>query len=165
AMDNKPVKIDGQWCTYRFPKNFAELQANLALSAHDSAGKRKEEPIVLSLIPCIEGMHVLNCGLEKKCNPATVKANARKLRNLPNAPWYVTFSHHFYNELCGHARRLRGPIGAVTDQEKGINSSFTPLGLDVLDILLDRNAPGRRIYIDVKHMSAQARKEFYSLRL
>src|SRR5690606_11162602 len=66
---------------------------------------------------------------------------------------------------CGHARSLRGPIGAVTDQEKGINSSFTPLGLDVLDILLDRNAPGRRIYIDVKHMSAQARKEFYSLRL
>src|SRR5690606_29244790 len=43
AMENKPVKIDGQWCTYRFPKNFAELQANLALSAHDSAGKRKEE--------------------------------------------------------------------------------------------------------------------------
>jgi hypothetical protein len=68
---------------------------------------------------------------------------------MDNAPWFVTFSHHFYNELCGHARSLRSIIGKITDQEDRINSDFTPLGLEVLDILLDKS-DGRRILIDIK---------------
>ena len=78
---------------------------------------------------------------------------------MANAPWFVTFSHHFYNELCGHARSLRKIIGKLTNQEEGINTSFTPLGLEVLDILLDKNN-GRRILIDVKHMSAMHVRSF-----
>lgn len=162
-QESQPIKIDGYWYTYRLVKNFTELQQAMAANEIVQAGTRRELPLNLALIPTVEGLHILNCGLENPCTPADVKANAEALKKMPNAPWFVTFSHHFYNELCGHARSLRKQIGKLTNQEEGINSGFTPLGRSVLDILL-RKTGGRRILIDVKHMSALARKEFYALR-
>lgn len=161
--ENQSVRIDGHWYTYRMPDNFFELQQNIAENEDDDAGKKKEKPVVISLIPASEGLHILNCGLETPCNPEEVRQNARALKQMPNAPWFVTFSHHFYNELCGHARSLRRIIGKLTDQEDGVNSGFTDLGLEVLDILLDKNI-GRRIQIDIKHMSPAGRKQFFQLR-
>jgi hypothetical protein len=160
---DQPVKIDGHWYTYRMPKNFGDLQANITENEKDEAGRSKTNPLIISIIPASEGLHILNCGLEQDCDPDEVKRHARELKNMANAPWFVTFSHHFYNELCGHARSLRKIIGKLTDQEEGINTAFTPLGIEVLDILLDKNI-GRRILIDVKHMSAKARRDFYRMR-
>jgi len=162
-MENVPVKIDGYWYTYKIPADFDSLQKNISSNMDDQAGLRKELPLIVSLIPSVEGLHILNCGLEKPCKPEEVKAHAAALKKLPHAPWFVTFSHHFYNELCGHARSLRKQIGKLTNQEEGINSGFTPLGKEVLDILLSKTG-GRRILIDVKHMSAKARKDFYEMR-
>ena len=127
------------------------------------AGESKANPLVVTIIPAVEGLHILNCGLENPCDPDEVKKNAKALKQLDNAPWFATFSHHFYNELCGHARSLRSIIGKITDQEEGINSDFTPLGLEVLDILLDKS-DGRRILVDIKHMSPEGRKTFLGLR-
>ncbi|MFM9911029.1 MAG: hypothetical protein ACKVOW_16940 [Chitinophagaceae bacterium] len=162
-QENHVVKIDGHWYTYRIPVNFFELQQNIEANEQSHAGEKKESPLIISLIPSAEGLHILNCGLENSCNPELVKQNARALKMMPKAPWLVTFSHHFYNELCGHARSLRKAIGKVTNQEEGINTGFTPLGLDVLDILLDKNN-GRRILIDIKHMSPEGRQHFLKLR-
>ena len=162
-QENAPVRIDGHWYTYRLPKSFAELQLNIENNERDNAGNDKQAPLVISIIPSSEGLHILNCGLENDCEPEEVKRNARALKTIPNSPWFVTFSHHFYNELCGHARSLRKLVGKLTNQEEGINSGFTNLGLEVLDILLDKNN-GRRILIDIKHMSAAARKHFFRLR-
>lgn len=162
-QENHVLRIDGQWCTYRMVKNFNDLQACIAANEVDNAGKSKDNPIVIAVIPALEGLHVLNCGLENNCDPNEVKQHVRDLKNMPNAPWFVTFSHHFYNELCGHARSLRKLIGKVANQEEGINSDFTPLGLEVLDLLLDPGQ-GRRILIDIKHMSAIARKRFFQMR-
>ncbi len=162
-QENNAVKIDGHWYTYRLPKSFEDLQQNITENESDDAGKRKDAPLVISIIPASEGLHILNCGLEQDCNPDEVRQNARALKNMPNAPWFVTFSHHFYNELCGHARSLRKQIGKLTNQEEGVNAPFNDLGLEVLDILLDENL-GRRILIDIKHMSAIGRKQFYELR-
>jgi hypothetical protein len=162
-MENEAVKIDGHWYTYRLPKNFMDLQQNIELNEKEETGKSKTNPIIISIIPACEGLHILNCGLERDCDPNEVKQNAIALKNMTNAPWFVTFSHHFYNELCGHARSLRRQIGKLTNQEEGINSPFVPLGMEVVDILLNKTQ-GRRILIDVKHMSAIARREFYELR-
>lgn len=162
-QENNPVKIDGHWYTYRLPKNFSDLQLNIAENERDDAGKHKSNPLVISVIPASEGLHILNCGLEQDCDPEEVKRHARELKNIANPPWFVTFSHHFYNELCGHARSLRKQIGKITNQEEGINSPFTGLGKEVLDILLDKHN-GKRILIDIKHMSAKGRKEFYRMR-
>jgi hypothetical protein len=161
--ENKPVRVDGHWYTYNLPKNFMGLQKNITANEDAKAGKGPSSPFIISIICAVEGLHILNCGLEKSCIPADVKKNAKELKKLKNAPWFVTFSHHFYNELCGHARSLRQEIGKLTNQEPGINTGFTPLGEEVLDILLD-NKNGRRILIDVKHMSPIGRKQFYEIR-
>lgn len=159
--EGKPVKIDGHWYTYKMPDTFAELQANVASNLMDDAGEKKR-PIIISLICSVEGLHILNCGFTTPCNPAEVLQHAQDLKTLNHKPWFVTFAHHFYNELCGHARSLRKEIGKLTDQEQGINSGFTDLGFKVLDILLD-NSNNNRILIDVKHMSPLARKQYYNL--
>ena len=160
---NQPVRIDGSWYTYRLVRDFAALQQNIAENEKAAVGETKASPLIISIIPAVEGLHILNCGLEQPCDPDTVKQNARELKLLPNSPWFVTFSHHFYNELCGHARSLRKEIGKLTDQEKNINTGFTPLGREVLQILLDRDQ-GKRIFIDIKHMSAIGRQEFMHIR-
>lgn len=159
--ENHPVRIDGYWYTYKIPKNFSELHLNITSNDMPDAGK-KNRPVIISLLFAIEGLHILNCGLENPCKPAEVKRNAKELKKPAFKPWFVTFAHHFYNELCGHARSLRKEIGKLTDQENGINSGFTPLGKDVLDILLD-NTNNDRILIDVKHMSPKSRNEYYEI--
>jgi microsomal dipeptidase-like Zn-dependent dipeptidase len=166
--DANVVKIDNHWYSYRLAKNFADLQQNITENEVNEEeniipGNSKANPIIITIIPAAEGLHILNCGLDNPCNPAEVKQNALALKQMNHAPWFVTFSHHFNNELCGHARSLRKLIGKLTDQEDGINSGFTQLGKEVLDILLDKNN-GRRILIDVKHMSAKGRQEFYEIR-
>ncbi len=161
--EKNPIRIDGHWYTYHLPKNFNELQQNITTNEAANAGAGPSTPFIISIICAVEGLHILNCGLEKPCTPTEVKQHAKDLKKLTNAPWFVTFSHHFYNELCGHARSLRNEIGKLTNQENGINSGFTALGEEVLDILLE-NKNGRRILIDVKHMSPIGRKRFYELR-
>ncbi|MBI1342086.1 MAG: peptidase M19 [Terrimonas sp.] len=162
-QEGQPVRIDGHWYLYRLVKDFGDLQNCIQANEADNAGLQKEQPLIISIIPSIEGLHILNCGLENPCDPSVVKANARSLKKMKNVPWFVTFSHHFYNELCGHARSLRKQIGKLTNQEEGINTGFTKLGREVLDILLSPTG-GRRILIDIKHMSAVARKEFFAIR-
>lgn len=159
--ENNPVRIDGEWYVYKMPASFSELQQYIASNEESDAGSKKR-PVIICLICTVEGLHILNCGLEKPCKPAEVKKNAAALKKMANKPWFVTFSHHFYNELCGHARSLRKEIGKLTDQENGINSGFTDLGLEVADILLD-NTNNDRILIDIKHMSPLGRKKYFEL--
>lgn len=156
---NRAVKIDGHWYTYRLPENFDELASFMAANQQTGVGRSSSQPIQLAVIPTVEGLHALNCGLESPCDPSVVKRNATALRAGPHAPWFVTFAHHFYNELCGHARSLRRQIGKLTNQEEGINSGFTELGEQVLDILVKPGSQ-RRVLIDIKHMSPLARQQF-----
>ena len=100
--------------------------------------------------------------------------NVLKVKTEQNgrlAPFFVTFCHHFNNLLAGHARSFsdKAPLALglnkpgmrhLFNQEPGLNRGFTPLGREVLDLMLDRKQ-GRRILIDTKHMSVATRKEFY----
>jgi microsomal dipeptidase-like Zn-dependent dipeptidase len=54
-------------------------------------------------------------------------------------------------------------VAKVCNQDNGINSGFTELGKEVLDILLD-DSNGERIFIDIKHLSALAREEYFQIR-
>ncbi|MEL6135538.1 MAG: membrane dipeptidase, partial [Bacteroidota bacterium] len=60
-----------------------------------------------------------------------------------------------------HAKSLH-QISRVVDQTKNINQGFTPLGKKVLHALLD-DQRGKPIYIDIKHMSVESRKEYMRL--
>jgi microsomal dipeptidase-like Zn-dependent dipeptidase len=137
---------------YRFVNSFAEILENDMISGN-----------IISVINTIEGGHVFDTGLGKDNAPENkVLQNVEKVKTWEYPPFFITFAHHFYNDLCGHARSLAPILAKMMSQEKGINTGFTPLGLKVLDKLLDSNT-GKRIHIDIKHLSSLARKQYFEL--
>jgi len=76
-----------------------------------------------------------------------------------HSPFYLTLAHHFWNLLCGHAQSFKN---ALLSQKQGKNTGFTTLGREAVKLLLSRDN-GRRILIDVKHMSINSRRQFYKM--
>lgn len=116
----------------------------------------------IAVILSIEGAHVFNTGLGNytaKASENEVLDNIRRVKKWNYSPAFITFAHNFDNELCGHAHSLE-PIKRFVDQNSRLNEGFTPLGIKVLSELLS-SENGRPIYIDIKHMSLQARIEYF----
>lgn len=155
-LHNQVTKIDGLFYTYRIVKNKQEISDNFQ---QETATKK-----IINILLSIEGAHSLNTGLDMNVNTATpseVLDNLATIKNWKHRPIFITLAHHFYNELCGHARSIS--IGALKEnQERGMNSGITELGYQVIEQLLD-NTGGKRIPIDVKHMSTASRKAYYNL--
>lgn len=117
----------------------------------------------IAVILSIEGAHVFNTGLgnfTEKVPENEVLDNIRKVKKWRYPPAFITFAHNFDNDLCGHAHSLE-PIKRFVDQNNRLNEGFTPLGIKVLSELLSSDN-GRPVYIDIKHMSLQARKEYFN---
>lgn len=106
-----------------------------------------------------------------------IRANIATVKGWPHPPFFVTFSHHYYNHLAGHAPSMKGLLAwlcpqnesAPNEEDMGSRSCFR-VGIrswakPVLADLLRRDAANgrRRILIDTKHMSAQARIDFYAI--
>ncbi|TVR89087.1 MAG: hypothetical protein EA411_03050 [Saprospirales bacterium] len=94
-------------------------------------------------------------------------AHMKKWGQGRHTPFFITFCHHFSNLLAGHSRSFpEGGIGpgmaALLDQRNGLNEGISKLGRDVLDLLLS-GTNGRRVLIDIKHMSVKTRIEYFSL--
>ncbi|MGB1309212.1 MAG: membrane dipeptidase [Oceanihabitans sp.] len=155
-LHNFAEKIGEVTFTYRVVKNFNEIESNIA----QSSSTRK----IISLVPTIEGAHAFETGLDLKQDTAdqtTVLNNVETVKNWEHKPVFVTLAHHFYNEICGHARSIN--IGAIKDnQNRGLNTGITALGILVIEKLLD-NTNGKRILIDIKHMSTISRTAFYHM--
>ncbi|NJL15337.1 MAG: hypothetical protein HC913_21590 [Microscillaceae bacterium] len=80
-----------------------------------------------------------------------------------HTPFFITFAHHFWNLMGGHAHSFQGFMRTFgVNQHFGINEGITVLGREVLHRLLDRSQ-GRRILIDTKHMSVALRRDFYQI--
>jgi microsomal dipeptidase-like Zn-dependent dipeptidase len=139
---------------YQLVKNFNELQQAIAAAAE------KPEIETIFVIMTVEGMHDLNTGTGDVPDEQQVLANLAKLKAWEFKPFFVTLAHHFYNDLCGHAESLSDFLqDLLTNQEPGMNTGFTDLGWKVVKGLLD-NTDGKRIYIDIKHMSMLARRQY-----
>lgn len=155
-LDNMAQQIDGKTYTYRLVNSFAQIQQNLS--------EETETRKIISIITTIEGGHSFNTGLkmdEDTASPVEVLTNVEKVKSWQHRPLFITFAHHFYNELCGHARSIS--ISALKEnQNRGLNTGITDLGIEVIDLLLD-NTDGKRIPIDIKHMSTTSRKAYYAL--
>lgn len=128
----------------------------------------------LFLVVTIEGCHVFCEGtdVENPENWRNLKQNVETVKQWSSPPFFVTFAHHFYNGLCTHAKSFYDASGRLLDQERGMrNPDFTKnddlppisdLGKELIDLLLSKEN-GRRILIDVKHMSKEARIAFYAI--
>jgi len=138
--------------TYRWKPaaNWQELSAILS-NQHEIA-------VVLS----IEGAHVFNTGLGeygRAIDEEEVISNVQRVKNWEYPPAFITFAHNFNNDLCGHSRSL-DPLEPFVNQQKNLGGGFSPLGEKVVEMLLDKRS-GRRILIDLKHMSLPARKAYF----
>lgn len=128
----------------------------------------------LSVVVTIEGCHVFCEGtdVENADNWRNLKQNVKHVKEWTNPPFFVTFAHHFYNGLCTHAKSFYDAAGKLLNQEYGMRNPdfvkeddlppFTDLGRELINLLLS-NENGRRILIDVKHMSKEARIEYYTI--
>ena len=95
-------------------------------------------------------------------NEREVLNNIDKVKKWDKKLFFMGLTHHFYNEICGHAKSLTSLSKISADQSEGLDTGFTDLGKKVLKKLLD-NSNGKRILIDVKHMSVKARNEYYGI--
>lgn len=104
-----------------------------------------------------------------------IKERIKTLKEM--GVFFLTFSHHFSNHLAGHAHSLPKLLMEIADPAPLMNEGFVngEEGLPVqygkkwireLLSLSDQNVTdtslGRRVLIDVKHMSAASRKEYYN---
>ena len=155
-LHNQVENIDGKIYTYRLVRNFEDIENNFK--------QETDSKKIINIIVTIEGGHSFNTGIDMNKNmasPTEVLANIKAIKNWEHRPLFLTLAHHFYNELCGHARSIT--IGALKkNQDRGLNSDITALGLEAIDMLLD-NSEGKRIPIDVKHLSTASRKTYYNL--
>ncbi len=151
-LDGHRVKVDGKWCRYKIVSGFHEIEEN-----QDTDTK------TIFVILTIEGTHVFNTGLQlmgKTADPEEVLANVEKVKKWDKKLFFAGLTHHFYNEMVGHAQSLKGVAGKLCDQKEGMNEGFSELGWKVLRKLLD-NTGNSRILPDMKHMSVKARNQYY----
>lgn len=84
-----------------------------------------------------------------------------------HTPIYVTLCHMYQNFLSGHARsykqgkNIAPGMEDLLDQSVGMNSGITQIGWDAIRALTSTEN-GKRVLIDVKHMSAKARNQYYA---
>lgn len=97
--------------------------------------------------------------------------NIRKLKLewADRTPLIVTLCHHFWNLLSGHCKSmspsknfLKPGMDAIIDQLPNMDRGITRIGEQAVNELLSKDN-GRRILIDVKHMSVASRKWYYDL--
>ncbi len=152
-LDGKRIGIEGGTACYRLVRNWTDIERWSAQEGGDTT---------IFFIMSIEGLHALNRDIDAPPDRDSFLENVRAIKAWDHPPFFVTLAHHFNNHLCGHAKSLFDLVGTVSDQSEGLLEGFTELGRDVLrEVLSDGN--GRRIYIDIKHMSPLARKEYYAI--
>lgn len=130
----------------------------------DDVLRSLEKENEIAVLISIEGAHVFNTGLEefgRRVDESEVIANIRKVKAWEYPPLFITFAHNFSNGLCGHARSLE-PIKKFVDQSRNVDTGFTPLGEKVLHEVLSEES-GRRVFIDIKHMSLVSRQDYFRI--
>ncbi|MFW5830828.1 MAG: hypothetical protein ACOCVA_01165, partial [Prolixibacteraceae bacterium] len=152
-LDGHKIRLNRKWHQYKIVSCFNDI------------GEINEPDVrTIFVILSIEGTHVFNTGLQmmgKTADPSEVLANVDKVKKWDHRLYLAGLTHHFYNEMVGHAQSLHGIVRRFCDQTDGMNTGFNDLGWKLLKKMLD-NTGGKRILIDLKHMSVTARREYYN---
>ncbi|MBN2165114.1 MAG: membrane dipeptidase [Marinilabiliaceae bacterium] len=94
-----------------------------------------------------------------------------RVKTWHDAPvFFIALAHHFNNYLCGHAHSLPDEGAFFINQTEGMHLGITDKGWVVIRQLLSLNdhlnkqsSMGNRILIDVKHMNAPSRQQYYRM--
>lgn len=146
-----------------------EYTSKIAKTYNDIEEVLNDDSSTIIAFFSIEGAHTLNCGYpdfwESDLSERQQEKILQKVEMIKNWEYpivYLTFCHHFYNQLCGHCKSLPENYAKYLDQSYGLDFPFTDFGEKVLRKLLD-NTNGKRILIDIKHMSIAGRQIYFEL--
>jgi len=153
-LDGEVVKLPEGKFRYKLVSSYSEIKI-----AKEST---KDNIETICVLLSIEGMHVLHSNIELAPNKSQLLANLIKLKSWNHPPFFVAIAHHFWNHFCGHAESFTKFVKKKVDQSEGLDTGFTSLGIELVHALLS-NQNGKRILIDLKHMSVASRKDFYAL--
>lgn len=154
--------------TMRIVKSFTEIETALT-----------NDPNTLCIVISVEGAHSFHHipgFLDLLQNQTTThkndqdnftglqdyENNIEDIKRWEHPPFFITFNHHQWNGLGGHARSMNKLMTKLINQEEGINLGINALGKQVIKRLLS-NTNGKRILIDIKHMSPRSRRDYYDL--
>lgn len=148
------LENDAKDAQYFIPKKKSELEKSLV------------DDQEITMVITVEGAHAFGTD---RASIDTISDRIKEVKEKwPVTVFFVTFAHHFDNKLCGHAHSIPDVGKLLLDQRinrnKGFNKNGERLARELLG--LDKNlekdpALGYRILLDVKHMSALSRKEYY----
>lgn len=152
--NNFPREMLAKDACYHIPKTREDLRASV------------DDDSEITMVLTIEGAHALGTD---RASIAEVSRRVNYIKTQwPTPVFFITFAHHFDNKLCGHAHSIPDQGKALLDQSVNLNAGFNDNGRRILREFLGLNRKleidpklGYRILIDVKHMSARARKEYY----
>lgn len=120
---------------------------------------------VLNLILSVEGSHALQEGkrTHQVRQPATYLGNLRKLKNESRfSVLYVTLTHLTWNNICNHCYGTRISDNRIFKPNPHVRG-ISAVGFQLIDLAYDVTQ-GKRVLIDIKHMSLFARLELYRYR-
>jgi microsomal dipeptidase-like Zn-dependent dipeptidase len=155
---------------FKLVSNYDELKNVLSIDNNFDYGSSTDDTI--AVIPTIEGAHSLGTGQKNTLYSSgfhdSVIKNIRELKKMGPAdqpglycPFFITLCHFFWNQIGGHAVSLWNFPGLIFDQNAAINNDIElPFARRVVDELLSKEE-GKRILIDVAHMSVKVRKWYY----
>ena len=168
AMDGKTVSLDGRPVTYKLVRTAADISPLIA-SANPTDAR---QPYTVHVLLSFEGAHVfferfsdipLTATEPSAAVQARILANVDAVKAWTHRPLFIGLAHHFYNGMCGHARSLTDKMLArLSDQSVGLDAPLHPFGKKVIRRMLD-GGKGKRILIDIKHMSREARIAFFEM--
>ncbi|MCD4736096.1 MAG: dipeptidase [Bacteroidales bacterium] len=146
-------------------KEFLDAEGTYEICTSGEDIQRVIDEGKIAFVFTIEGANVFNTWEDTD----KIKERIRQVKDWEDTPlFFINFSHHFNNYLCGHAHSIPDYGQLILDQIDGMNFGFSPKGKEILRYFLsldDNNnynkELGRRILIDVKHMSAAGRQFFY----
>ncbi len=180
-------------CKYKILKNGAELENILAANRASNNARTIAVVFTIESAHALGTGHIKFNGQPNKFNVSEdiLLKRVDSMKGLGSAeaaawnysPLWMTMTHVFFNSVCGFAQAIEPgfrplldyaePFAAGTDvttHPPAINKGLTPLGKKIIERLLGidavstaRASKGRRILVDIKHMSTLSRKEYYAM--
>ncbi|MEO1434284.1 MAG: hypothetical protein AAFV80_02025, partial [Bacteroidota bacterium] len=165
-FSDKEHSVDGINYQYTLVKDLEDLEEAI------------DNPTMMAMILTVEGAHALGQSIyideglgDSQEYQVQVLDNVKRLKGImplkPNSSdlldepiLFISLGQHYPNAIVGNTQTFTDFQREVYGEDISLNDGFTSLGKKVVKELTSRQK-GRRVLIDIKHMSLEGRKWYY----
>jgi len=170
-------------CKFEIVHNYNRIEEIIELNKNDKS------QFTIAVVLTMEGIYNLGTGHlsfngHNKFNVSEDRLLKRidNLKGIDNdegpgwqfSPVWMGLGHIFYNGIYGYPQALKEGFKKIfvysdsvrdqnTDLNKGMNSQGKRIIKRMLGIEEESDVGGRRIHVDIKHLSTRCRKEYYEI--